>query len=282
MENHRLIAVTALAGRMDSNSLWIAAITTVVFTALARFMRGVSRSGAVAGAVICFALIASAGLGAFIGLISVFALTWIATRFGYRRKQILGIAERPEGRKSSQVSANLGVAAACAILYSLSHRNSLFLVAMVAAFAEAGADTVSSELGQAANRQPRLITTWESVPAGTNGAVSIIGTVSGVLSAAVIAGISAAVGLLPWQHLPNCLGAAAAGMFFDSILGASLGRHEHCQKHGMGRCSRNILLNFSGFRFLGRNQQNEGELGSHVWRSRDCLHHYVLLQAAAI
>src|SRR5207253_9605773 len=49
-------------------------------------------------------------------------------------------------------------------------------------------------------------------------------SVSGVLSAAVIAGISAAVGLLPWQHVPNCLGAAAAGMFFDSILGASLER----------------------------------------------------------
>jgi len=224
MENHRLIAVTALAGRMDSNSLWIAAITTVVFTALARFMRGVSRSGAVAGAVICFALIASAGLGAFIGLISVFALTWIATRFGYRRKQILGIAERPEGRKASQVSANLGVAAACAIFYSFSHRNSLFLLAMVAAFAEAGADTVSSELGQTANRQPRLITTWEPVPTGTNGAVSIIGTLAGILSAAVIAGISIAVGLLPWQYLPNCLGAATAGMFFDSVLGASLER----------------------------------------------------------
>src|SRR5437867_6866998 len=208
MENHRLIAVTALAGRMDSNSLWIAAITTVVFTALARFMRGVSRSGAVAGAVICFALIASAGLGAFIGLISVFALTWIATRFGYRRKQILGIAEHPEGRKASQVSANLGVAAACAIFYSFSHRNSLFLVAMVAAFAEAGADTVSSELGQTANRQPRLITTWEPVPTGTNGAVSIIGTLAGILSAAVIAGISIAVALLPWQYLPNCFGAA--------------------------------------------------------------------------
>src|SRR5213593_3568426 len=193
MENHRLIAVTALAGRMDSNSLWIAAITTVVFTALARFIRGVSRSGAVAGAVICFTLIASAGLVAFIGLISVFALTWIATRFGYRRKQILGIAERPEGRKASQVSANLGVAAACAIFYSFSHRNSLFLLAMVAAFAE-------------------------------DGAVSIIGTLAGILSAAVIAGISIAVGLLPWQYLPNCLGAATAGMFFDSVLGASLER----------------------------------------------------------
>src|SRR6266550_1966371 len=157
MANHRLTAVMTLAGIMGSNSPWIAAIVAVVFTTLARFVKGVSRSGAVAGAVICFALI------------SVFALTWIATRFGYRRKQTLGIAERPEGRKASQVSANLGVAAACAIFYSFSHRNSLFLLAMVAAFAEAGADTVSSELGQTANRQPRLITTWEPVPTGTNG-----------------------------------------------------------------------------------------------------------------
>src|SRR5207244_3589073 len=224
MASYRLIAVTTLSSIIRSNSLWIAAIVTVVFTALARFMRGVSRSGAVAGAVICLALIASAGLGAFVALISVFALTWIATRFGYRRKQTLGIAERPEGRKASQVSANLGVAAACAIFYSFSHRNSLFRLAMVAAFAEAGADTVSSELGQTANRQARLITTWEPVPTGTNGAVSIIGTLAGILSAAVIAGISIAVGLLPWQYLPNCLGAATAGMFFDSVLGASLER----------------------------------------------------------
>src|SRR5438309_11792153 len=145
MANHRLTAVMTLAGIMGSNSPWIAAIVAVVFTTLARFVKGVSRSGAVAGAVICFALIASAGLGAFVGLIAVFALTWIATRYGYRRKQTLGIAERPEARKASQVSANLGVAAACAIFYSFSHRNSLFLLAMVAAFAEAGADTVSSE-----------------------------------------------------------------------------------------------------------------------------------------
>jgi uncharacterized protein (TIGR00297 family) len=175
MASHRLIAVTTLSGIIGSNSLWIAAIVTVVFTTLARFVKGVSRSGAAAGAVICFALIACAGLGAFVGLISVFTLTWIATRFGYRRKQTLGIAERPEGRKASQVSANLGVAAACAIFYSFSHRNSLFLLAMVAAFAEAGADTVSSELGQTANRQPHLITTWEPVPTGTDGAVSIMG-----------------------------------------------------------------------------------------------------------
>lgn len=136
----------------------------------------------------------------------------------------MGIAERPEGRKASQVSANLGIAAGCALLYRLSHRNSLFLLAMTAAFAEAGADTVSSELGQAADRLPRLITTWESVPAGTDGAVSVIGTLAGVVSAAVIVAISIGAGLLPWQYLTSCLSAAVVGMFFDSLIGASLER----------------------------------------------------------
>src|SRR5438067_11867874 len=103
MENHRLIAVTALAGRMDSNSLWIAAITTVVFTALARFMRGVSRSGAAAGAVICFALIASVGLGAFVGLIAVFALTWMPTNLGNVENKLSEFPNPPKGRKQPWV-----------------------------------------------------------------------------------------------------------------------------------------------------------------------------------
>src|SRR5437879_12309627 len=105
MASYRLIAVTTLSGIIRSNSLWIAAITTVVFTALARFMRGVSRSGAVAGEVICFALIASAGLGAFICLISVFALTWISNRFCFRSYQLLDISERTDGHMYTQVIA---------------------------------------------------------------------------------------------------------------------------------------------------------------------------------
>jgi uncharacterized protein (TIGR00297 family) len=207
-----------------STSLWIAVAVTLAFAVLAHWIRGVSRSGAVAGAIVCFVLITGAGLGAFAGLITVFALTWIATRFGYRRKQALGIAERAEGRQASQVSANLGVSTACAILYGFSDHNSLFLAGLVAALAEAAADTVSSELGQAANREARLITSWKVVPAGTNGGISAIGTLSGMAAAALTAWMCAVSGFLPWHYLPTCLGGAVAGMFFDSLLGASLER----------------------------------------------------------
>ena len=94
---------------------------TVAFTLLARVLRGVTNSGAVAGAFSCFVLYAGGGPGAFAALVTVFALAWITTRLGYARKQKLGTAERREGRKASQVLANLGVATACAASSIVSH-----------------------------------------------------------------------------------------------------------------------------------------------------------------
>ncbi len=127
---------------------WTATIVTVVFTTLARWVRGVSLSGAIAGAAVCFLLYVGAGPGAFVALVSVFALTWISTRFGYRRKEKLGTAEKLDGRTALQVLANLAVAAGCAGLSALTAK-SVFLLAVSAALSEAAADTVSSELGQA-------------------------------------------------------------------------------------------------------------------------------------
>src|SRR5512133_2121440 len=88
---------------------------TAAFSLLGWLVRGVSRSGAVAGAAVCCALLASVGPGAFAELLAVFAVTWVATRFGRARKSRLGIAESKEGRTASQVLANTGMAAACAV-----------------------------------------------------------------------------------------------------------------------------------------------------------------------
>src|SRR5882724_1796499 len=125
--------------------LWIAAAVTLAFAALARWLRGVTTSGAVAGGMVSFALYTCAGPGAFAALVSVFVLTWGATRWGYARKQRLGVAERRSGRNASQVLANLAVSAVCAGIYFYAQR-SIFLVAVAAALAEAAADTVSSEI----------------------------------------------------------------------------------------------------------------------------------------
>ena len=59
--------------------------TMEAFTAIARYIRGVSRSGALAGALACFLLYACAGPGAIIALLSVFVLAWVTTRFGSQR-----------------------------------------------------------------------------------------------------------------------------------------------------------------------------------------------------
>jgi uncharacterized protein (TIGR00297 family) len=216
--------------------LWTAVLLTAVFTALARWVRGVSVSGAAAGAAVCFLLYVGAGPGAFIALVSVFALTWVATRFGYRRKERLGTAEQPDGRRALQVLANLAVAASCAALSALTGK-AVFVLAVSAALSEAAADTVSSELGQARNVKARLITTWEEVPAGTDGGISWTGTLAGIAAAAVVSLVCALTGVLPIKWLGISIAGALAGMITDSYLGALLERRN--------------LLNNDAVNFLG-------------------------------
>ena len=192
---------------------------TVAFAALGHAVRGVSRSGAVAGALVCFALLASVGPGAFAMLLAVFAVTWTATRFGRLRKQGLGVAERREGRSASQVLANTGVAAACALCYSGLHVH-LMLMGMAAALAVAAADTVSSECGQALRREARLITTFELVPAGTDGGVTLGGTAAGALAAGLVSLVGVWAGLLPTRWMWIAVAAGVFGMVVDSFLGA--------------------------------------------------------------
>src|SRR5262245_16916130 len=121
---------------LDSHPLWLVSLITILLSLLARTMRGVSLSGAVAGGLVCFVLYASVGMGAFLLLTLLFVLTWVATRTGYQHKQKLGTAERTEGRTASQVMANIGVAALCAAMYRW-YGNVVFLIAMCAALAEA-------------------------------------------------------------------------------------------------------------------------------------------------
>jgi uncharacterized protein (TIGR00297 family) len=202
----------------------IGGLLTLLFTALARWVRGVTKAGAIAGAICCFALYAGGGSGAFAALIAVFALAWITTRLGYSRKQQLGIAERREGRSASQVLANLGVAAACAAIHAAGYSNPLWLLAASAALSEAAADTVSSEVGQAFGDRPWLITNWKPVPAGTNGAVSLTGTLAGIAAAGIVSSVCLLCGLFPRSRLAVSIGAAILGTIADSFLGAWLER----------------------------------------------------------
>jgi uncharacterized protein (TIGR00297 family) len=211
-------------------------VVTLAFTALGRFVRGVSPSGAIAGAVICFVLFVGAGSAAFVALVSVFILTWTSTRLGYGRKQRLGTAQSREGRSASQVLANLAISATCAACFAIT-KNAAWLIATAAALSEAAADTVSSELGQAGSAKARLITSWKVVPAGTDGGVSMAGTLGGIAGALLVTLVCVGGGMLPLRQTAASVMAALFGMIADSYLGATLERRK--------------LLNNDSVNFLG-------------------------------
>jgi len=115
------------------------------------------------------------------------------------------------------------VAAAGAVVFSATG-NRVWLVATVTALTEAATDTVASEIGQYRRADARLITTWERVPAGTDGGVTIPGSIAGLAAGLAIAVVAALGGMLPQTQFWIPMAAGFAGMLIDSLLGATLQR----------------------------------------------------------
>jgi uncharacterized protein (TIGR00297 family) len=208
---------------LDHSRALPAAVVSLGFALLARGLRAVSDGGALSGAFIAFLLMWAAGLAAFFPLVALFILTLVVTRWRSERKRNLGVAERGSGRSASQVIANLGAAGLCACAAAISPQHSdILLVGAMAALAEAAADTVSSEAGQAVVTQPRMIVGFRPAPTGTNGAISLEGTLAGCIAASVVAWTATFFGVVPWIAAPVITVAGICGMLFDSVLGATL------------------------------------------------------------
>src|SRR5207247_9467351 len=99
----------------------------------------------------------------------------------------------------------------------------VFRLALVGAYATAAFDTGSSEIGRAYGGRPVLITTLRRVPAGTNGAVSWLGTLAGIAASAAVCGVAVAAGFLEGRFTRVVLAAAFIGSSDDSVVGAALG-----------------------------------------------------------
>jgi uncharacterized protein (TIGR00297 family) len=215
-----------------SAQAWMALGISVGFGLLVLFLRAATPGGALTGALVTATLyLWTPGMRtALWPLAALLLLTLSATRFGRRAKEQIGVAEGKRGRSASQVAANIGFAAVCGVQFSMAsvflHApvQRIWLVGMVAALAEATADTLSSELGQVLGGEPLLLSTLRRVPRGTDGAITGVGTLCGCLGAAIVVVVALLAPGLNLREAGIALGAAVLGLFVDSILGAWIER----------------------------------------------------------
>ena len=194
---------------------------TALFAALAYALGMVSRGGALGGLVVGTAIYYCLGPPGFAALALFVVGGSLLTRLGYGRKRRAGTAEAGGGRRGAKNAlANAGVATLCALLAALTSLDA-FAAAFVASLGAAFADTAESEVGQLSRRPPRLITTGRKVRPGTDGAVSLPGTLAGLAAAALTAALGLVLGLVEGVA-PMLLVALAAflGTAVDSLVGA--------------------------------------------------------------
>lgn len=204
--------------------LWIQAflINTLLISAAQRLPL-LTRAGWFHAATLGTILWGCLGWRGWLAVVAYLAAGSLVTRIGFRDKQRRGLAEARGGQRGpANVWGSAATGAALALLIGSGLQpQAVLLAGFSASFAAKLADTFGSEIGKRWGGQPRLITTLQPVPAGTEGAISLEGTLASGLGSVLMS-----VVLFSLQLLPN-LAVSALVMLIglvatlaESLLGA--------------------------------------------------------------
>nr|XP_025857424.1 transmembrane protein 19 [Vulpes vulpes] len=157
--------------------------------------KSLDHSGALGGLVVGF-ILTIANFSFFTSLLMFFLSSSKLTKWKGEIKKRLDSEYKEGGQRNwVQVFCNGAVPTELALLYmiengpgeipidfSKQYTASWMCLSLLAALACSAGDTWASEVGPVLSKSPpRLITTWEKVPVGTNGGVTVVGLVSSLL-----------------------------------------------------------------------------------------------------
>ena len=210
----------ARAALMD-RGLFALAVNGVL--ALAASRAGTVRaSGVAAGLLVGSSIWIAGGWPWFAVLLAFFVLGSLLTKFGYARKAARGLAEEKGGRRGWQNAvANGGVGVLVALAWLLTGWEPL-RAAFAASFATALFDTAGSEIGGLYGKTPISLRSLRPVPPGTEGAVSLEGTLGAVALASLVALIAILVGQTPIIFFVPVLIGSVVGGLYESLAAGRL------------------------------------------------------------
>jgi uncharacterized protein (TIGR00297 family) len=162
-------------------------IITIAFGLISFLFKLVSLSGFIAGVIAGTWIYILTSWKGFLLLVIFFVIASISTKLGYSLKEKLGMHQENKGaRGTKHVLANVSLALLIAVAYFLSGEAMIIAAAFAACFATALSDTTSSEIGLLYGKNTFLVTNFKRVRPGTDGAVSIEGTLAGLGGALII------------------------------------------------------------------------------------------------
>ena len=133
-------------------------------------------------------LLGSIGWNGWISVCVYLLLGTLVTKIGYKNKASRGIAEARGGQRGPEnVWGSAATGCSLALLSCLwPNFLNLFMVGFASSFSAKLSDTFSSEIGKRFGKRTYLITTFKPVLPGTEGAISIEGSMAGLLGSFIM------------------------------------------------------------------------------------------------
>ena len=131
------------------------------------------------------------GLEGWLTGLIYFIMGSLVTKVKMKEKEELGIAEKRSGARGPENVWGSAATAAICVIISLSELftdfDDIIKLAFITSFATKLSDTFASEIGKAYGKNCYLITNFKKVERGTEGAVSVEGTLAGIFGSLIIA-----------------------------------------------------------------------------------------------
>ena len=203
---------------------WLSALLIHgVLIALAQRLPLLTRAGWIHAGALGTILLGSLGWQGWLAVVLYLVLGSAVTKLGFRDKQRRGLAEARGGSRGPENvwgSAATGAALALLIGAGLEPR-SVLLVGFAASFAAKLADTFGSEIGKRWGRTTVLITSFRRVPPGTEGAISLEGTLASAFGSLLMSVLMLALQLIPsWPLAGLVVLIGLVATLAESLFGA--------------------------------------------------------------